>query len=115
MILSPGDVLCVQGERATGITRLGAVGGYMGHVMLVTGPLRCVQKQDKQAIRFGNVWPNSVEELWLVRTTESTRDEEGVHETDHILYVDDLGQMCALAEDRENLLVRFEGTAHVQV
>jgi len=116
-ILSPGDVLCVTGT-ATGIMRLGATGGYMGHVLLVTAPPRGVHRHTPEALVFQGVWPehHDARVLWLVRTMESTRNQEGFHESEHLLYVDDkTGKILAVAEEHHNQFLRFEHPERVDV
>lgn len=115
--VSPGDVLCVPGNNPGAISRLGTTGGFGGHVLLVTAPLRGVQRQTAEAVQFQGVWPSpSVRMLWLVRTMESTRNTEGFHETQHLLYVDDnTGAILCCAEERHNDLIRYEQPEKVQV
>lgn len=117
LALSPGDVLCVQGTPG-GIMRLGATGGYQGHVLLVTAPPRGVQKHTAEAIQFQAVWPedHDVRVLWRVRTLESTRNEEGFHESDHLLYVEEkTGRILVVAEEHCNQFNKFVQPERVDI
>lgn len=112
LALSPGDVLCVQGRDGGNMMRLGASGGYMGHVLLVTGPLRGVQRNTPQAMHYQHVWPSQQYDariLWIVRTMESTRSSEGYHESDYLLFVDEKsGRIFAVAEEQNHTFLKFE-------
>lgn len=117
MILAPGDVLCVQGQPG-GIMRLGATGGYMGHVLLVTAPPRGVWKNTPEAFQFQGVWPDQHDcrVLWLVRTMESTRNTEGFHESEHLVYVEGgTGRMLVVAEELNNQFLKFEHAEQLEV
>lgn len=110
MIIRHGDVLCVTvAGGANTMTRLGANGGFMGHVLLVAGLPRCVTRDNPEATSFERVWPEGVAKLWLVRTVESTRAEESLHETTQILYVDsETGTIHIGGEERRDMIVKFQ-------
>jgi hypothetical protein len=115
--LSPGDVLCVKGT-AGGIARLGATGGFMGHVLLVIADPRCVERHSVEAVQYLNIWPGDVRMLWTVRTLESCRSVEGFHETEHLLYADRRGQLLVIGEasvHRTNQITEFETPEKVQL
>jgi len=117
LVLSPGDVLCVQGDPGA-VMRLGATGGFMGHVLLVTAPPRGIHRHTAEAVMFQGVWPvgSNVRVLWLVRTMESTRDTEGFHETDHLIYVEEgTGNILVVAEEKDNHFHKFETHEKVEV
>jgi hypothetical protein len=115
-VLSAGDVICVRGQEGA-ITRLGATGGFMGHVLLVTAPPRGVHRQTAEAFGFHGVWPSgNVRVLWLVRTMESTRDAEGFHESDHLLYIEeDTRRILTVGEEHHNQFIKFEVPEKVEV
>lgn len=114
-VLSPGDVLCVKGGNDR-ITQLGARGGFMGHVLMIVAPLQGIHRDTPKAVQFQGVWPQGadVRTLWVARTMESTRDEEGFHETDLILYTDDQGHVFACGESGETLF-RYQDPSNVEV
>jgi len=116
LVLSPGDVLCVQGE-AGAMTRLGATGGFMGHVLLVTAPPRGIHRHTTEALQFSSVWPNgNARVLWLVRTMESTRDAEGFHVADLLVYVEEnTGNILTVAEEKDNHFHKFDIAEKVEV
>lgn len=98
--------------------RLGATGGFMGHVLLVTAPPRGIHRHTAEAVMFQGVWPvgSNVRVLWLVRTMESTRDTEGFHETDHLMYVEEgTGNILTVAEEKDNHFHKFEIPEKVEV
>lgn len=114
LVLSPGDVLCVEGEPE-GIMRLGATGGFFGHVLLVTSPPRAVRRGTAEATQFQGVWPDNVNTLWLVRTMESTRSSDGFHESEHMLCVDEAGTILDVAEDCNNQILKWQHPERVDV
>mmetsp|Transcript_78595 Transcript_78595/g.163316 ORF Transcript_78595/g.163316 Transcript_78595/m.163316 type:complete len:586 (-) Transcript_78595:27-1784(-) len=95
-LIVPGDILAVNANQAAALsTRLfmgiGTTRGFMGHVMLVTAPPQCV-KQDSSEGEFleaaFQAAPEGVNELWKVRTVESSSSEKGLHTSDLMLFVD---------------------------
>lgn len=115
LVIAPGDVLCVKGSDQ--ITRLGARGGFMGHVSLVVAPLRGVQRHSLEAVRLQGVWPKrgDVRAVWVARTIESTRNEEGLHETDLILFVDSRGCISVCGEERPDRYNAYPEPQSVEV
>merc|ERR1712137_1264476 len=66
----------------------GAMDGVMGHVLLIVSPPRGMKRHSKEGKQFEKIWPqDSPEELWLVCTVESTRQERGLHGADTLIYV----------------------------
>lgn len=115
--LAPGDVLCIQGQPG-GIMRLGATGGYMGHVLLVTAPPHGVRRNTAEAFQFQAVWPeqNDCRVLWLVKTMESTRNTEGFHESLHLVHVDGrTGRLLVVAEELNNQFLKYEQPEKIEV
>jgi hypothetical protein len=117
--LSTGDVICVKGS-VEGIMRLGATGGYMGHVLLVLAPPVGVQRNSVEAAPYKYVWPRNARMLWVVRTGESCRDAEGFHETDLLLHVDRTGHVLIIGEvtnrgEESEDLIQYEIPAKAQL
>jgi hypothetical protein len=83
-----------------GITRLGAAGGVMGHVLLVVAPLRGVFRKSPEGVLFANIWPGKhINILWVVPTMESCRAQDGFYETEYFIYIDEVGQMMMQGEN----------------
>mmetsp|Transcript_49886 Transcript_49886/g.93502 ORF Transcript_49886/g.93502 Transcript_49886/m.93502 type:complete len:341 (+) Transcript_49886:93-1115(+) len=114
-LIAPGDVMCVKGTDQ--ITRLGARGGFMGHVSLIVSPLRGVQRHSPEAGRLQGVWPKNIDVrcVWVARTLESTRAEEGFHQTELILYADSRGRICVCGEERPDRFVAYPESQSVEV
>lgn len=70
---------------------IGAAGGFMGHVLLVTGAPRRLDRglepSAKELERAKFKWPADAVELWIVPAIESTRHEEGLHRAELIVFV----------------------------
>jgi hypothetical protein len=105
-----------------GITRLGASGGFMGHVLLALSAPHGVARNSAEAVSFSKAWPNEfVSKIWLVSTIESCRDHEGYHETRYIMYVDLSSRIwlhgeCIQASDGTlSSIVKFEEPAAAQI
>lgn len=87
LLVAPGDVLYVRGSG--NILQIGTVHGMMGHVMLILAPPIQVLHDSPEGRKLEAVWPdNSVEEVWKVRTLESTSQETGLWEAEALLFVD---------------------------
>jgi len=85
-VIMPGDVLLVRGT-AHGITRIGANGGLVGHVVLVFGPPQCVHQGTQEACQLQSIWPEqNIPEMWVIPTVESTRSESGLYRTHTVLF-----------------------------
>jgi len=97
-IIAPGDVLCARSTDR--LKAVGTVGGYLGHVMLVVSPVRVIQWGAPGSEEFAEVLPDSNDwPLWSVQTVESTRDNEGLHEAQVLLHVEErTGQLFGLGE-----------------
>mmetsp|Transcript_159940 Transcript_159940/g.283387 ORF Transcript_159940/g.283387 Transcript_159940/m.283387 type:complete len:436 (-) Transcript_159940:11-1318(-) len=108
-MLAAGDVLAVADRRQ--ITRIGGTGGMFGHVMVVTAVPRCIRKHNPEASDFVCIWPaGKVREIYQVPVIESTRANEGIHETDLLLYVDPKsGRIAILGEvDRKGAILSYD-------
>jgi len=88
-MMGPGDILVARDNNA--VLQIGAMGGYFGHVMLVTAPACCIQRGSTRAKELQNVWPQGqcVTQMWAVPVVESTRSAEtdGLREATLLLYV----------------------------
>lgn len=117
--LLPGDVICLQGRNGGTMMQLGSSGGYMGHVLLVTGAPQPIAKNTPKALQYQHVWPtdhNVATTLWQVSTIESTRSVEGYHESIHIMFIDELsGRVLALGEDQFNKFLKFDQPERVDI
>jgi hypothetical protein len=97
-MMAPGDVLAVKGQGR--LTEIGTAHGMLGHVLLVLAPPNNVLKNSDEGLSLQAVWPSpEVEEIWRVRTLESTRSEQGLHEAEMLLYVErGSGQLVLVGE-----------------
>lgn len=98
LMMAPGDVLAVKGQGR--LTEIGTAHGMLGHVLLVLSPPTNVIRQTDEGRSLRAVWPgDDIEEIWRVRTLESTRSEQGLHEAEMLLYVDrGTGQLILIGE-----------------
>ncbi|CAE8674911.1 unnamed protein product [Polarella glacialis] len=86
--LGPGDVVCVQGTDR--FSAIGAVGGYLGHVLVVLGQPRLVQGGGDEAEELRTVLPTPMPwPLWLLKTFESTSSVTGLHTSNHVIHVEE--------------------------
>jgi hypothetical protein len=97
-MMAPGDVLAVKGQGR--LTEIGTAHGMLGHVLLVLSPPNNVLRNSDEGESLQAVWPHKeVEEIWKVRTLESTRSEQGLHEAEMLLYVErNTGQLILIGE-----------------
>jgi hypothetical protein len=115
--LSVGDVICVKGTP-DGITRLGATGGFMGHVLLVIATPKGIHRNSAESGQFANIWPKNARMLWIVTTGESCRAAEGFNETDHLMYVNRMGHVLLIGEiakDKSVTLLKYDMPMRVQL
>jgi len=93
-----GDVLSVTGNGR--LARLGAHGGFMGHVLVVLNdaqPLPAGLPEGSELRRHLRL--RSTCDLWKVRTLESTRSQTGLHSADMLLRSDDeTGKLILVGE-----------------
>jgi len=95
-----GDVLMVKNNR---ISDIGGVGGFMGHVLLVVAAPRLIKWDSSEGDNLKPVFPNSsVWPLWKVRTLESTRRVQGLHEADIYIHIEEsTGCILLVGEESE--------------
>jgi hypothetical protein len=107
--MSPGDVICYINEdetpQSSGLWRIGAAGGFSGHVIVIVRQPRRVYWGDQDAEyedmwpRLGEIWPHDAEYVWRVGTIESTRRNDGLHDADMLFHVEaSTGRLLLLAE-----------------
>lgn len=85
--MAPGDVLVVRGSGR--LAELGNAGGFMGHVLVVTGAPHGVKSCSPAAAELAHAWPaGGVSELWRLPVVESTRRESGLYESTQLVCVD---------------------------
>lgn len=99
-LMAPGDVLAVRAFGHGRLKKIGAHGGFMNHVLLVTEHPRSIRHDTPEAQWFSPLWPaGDVPELWLVRAMESTRTQRGLYEAEMIFFIDErTGQLILLGE-----------------
>lgn len=107
-LIAAGDVIFVRGS-AGGIMDVGAVGGVMGHVMLVIDLPRSITCGSEEAHHLQPVWPSGVQTIWRVRTAESTRTRTGLHEADLLLYARPGTRRLALIGEQSDGQVEISG------
>ncbi|CAE8698093.1 unnamed protein product, partial [Polarella glacialis] len=116
LMIAPGDVIVVRGSGR--IAELGAVGGFMGHVLVVVGAPQCIRRNSEAHALLNSAWPvDGVEELWRVPTVESTRRESGLYESELLLFVDRRSrQLVTVGEvDADGDLCSFESHEPVEL
>jgi len=97
-LAAAGDMLCVRGNGR--LERIGASGGFLGHVLLVLGPPQRIARHSELGTWLSGVWPSgSPTEVWQVPTLESTSQEAGLHQASMLLRVDeDTSQILLFGE-----------------
>lgn len=70
----------------------------MGHVMVVLSAPQVVKRGTETADVLSLAWPKGAEEIWIVRTMESTRNSQGLHHADMLLHLESSGRLALLAE-----------------
>lgn len=98
--IAAGDVLAVQGSGQ--ILRIGANGGWMGHVMVALGKPELIQRNSRPGRQLAEIWPADATEVWRVATAESTRSRTGLHQSHMILHLDAFGDLLLVGEETES-------------
>jgi len=101
--MSPGDILCFlnedQMQQTSGLLRIGAAGGFFGHVLVIVRQPQRVYWGSEDSYLIGDMWPHDAEYVWRVGTIESTRENDGLHDADLLLHVEaSTGRLLLLAE-----------------
>lgn len=97
--VGPGDVLLVQGSGQ--LARIGANGGFMGHVMIAVGVPTCVQRMSLESHKIAEVWPEGAEELWRVPVVESTRSRPGLHRCHAVMHINSSNELVLVGEETD--------------
>mmetsp|Transcript_20445 Transcript_20445/g.37277 ORF Transcript_20445/g.37277 Transcript_20445/m.37277 type:complete len:404 (+) Transcript_20445:75-1286(+) len=116
LLMAPGDILIFRGSGS--LLEIGTIHGFMGHTMLVLSPPVAVHRGTPEAAPFEPYWPSdSIQELWLARTLESTREAKGLFEVDCLMYVDrQTRQLTVMAEvQKVGEGIKVTPTAHESV
>mmetsp|Transcript_12894 Transcript_12894/g.30189 ORF Transcript_12894/g.30189 Transcript_12894/m.30189 type:complete len:498 (-) Transcript_12894:220-1713(-) len=101
-IVKPGDILYSKAD-APGFA-VGAAGGLMGHVSVVLAPPQRVLRGSLEAWDLSPAWPrDDVQELWRVKTMESTSEEKGLYQTETLLYVEPFTRRLQMIGDLTQL------------
>jgi hypothetical protein len=101
--------------NAEGIMRLGATGGFMGHVLLVVAQPRGVQRHSAEATPYASMWPREAKTLWIVRTWECCRNADGYTETDYIMYIDGWGRIQLAGAVEASHLTNYDSATELQL
>mmetsp|Transcript_41422 Transcript_41422/g.95257 ORF Transcript_41422/g.95257 Transcript_41422/m.95257 type:complete len:258 (+) Transcript_41422:87-860(+) len=108
--IAPGDVLFVgitTDGIVGGLARVGRAGGMWGHVVVVTSVPERVAKHGTFAARLQDIWPANVHELWMVKTAESCRDHDGLHEAYSLIYVEPGSNRFILLGELDEAMCEF--------
>jgi len=82
-----GDVVCVQGTGR--IAQIGAVGGFLGHVLVLLGPPKECQYTSAEGENLRQFVPSAVWPLWLFQTMECTSSTEGLHIVHQVISIEE--------------------------
>jgi len=93
-------MLVVRGSGR--LSQLGANGGFMGHVLLVTSWSRQIARQSPESVDLQAVWPAGAQCIWAVPTVESTRGRAGLHHAEMLLHVDPFTRELSLVGELIN-------------
>eukprot|EP00440_Ansanella_granifera_P000644 gb/GFBE01000698.1/.p1 GENE.gb/GFBE01000698.1/~~gb/GFBE01000698.1/.p1 ORF type:complete len:467 (+),score=91.14 gb/GFBE01000698.1/:1-1401(+) len=99
--LGPGDVLCVQGTGQ--IAQIGAVGGFLGHVLVLLEPPTEIPFQSPEGEDLRQVLPLTCQwPLWAFPTLECTSSVPGLHVSHQLVYVEESsGRFVLVGELRD--------------
>jgi len=101
--VSFGDVVAIRNSNLPRLAQIGATGGFMGHVMLITGSPMPVHAHTVEAEHLRPIWPQGrgIDCLWKVPSLESTRGANGYHETELVMAIEPKdGRLLLLGEFR---------------
>jgi hypothetical protein len=113
-LIFPGDVLNIKGDATTSaIARLGSVGGYMGHVLVVVAPPLGLDKATQETDDYMDLWPKDDAKLWAVKVVECCSTVPGLHESTILLSVDISGKILGHGDDDGETVTRYENLDQV--
>ncbi|CAE7338839.1 ytbD [Symbiodinium sp. CCMP2456] len=115
LLVAPGDVLLMRGSGR--LAEIGNAGGFMGHVLVVTGKPREVLASSAEAGQLASLWPEKAQALWRIPTLESTRREQGLWEAESVIMVERLGRQLTLVGEveRDGDVCNFEPHEAVEI
>lgn len=88
MFMRPGDVLSISGNSR--FEKMGSSGGFLGHVLVVLGEPRRVERGSVEHTELKLIWPKGEREpqVWKVAIIECTRLRSGMSRSEVVLRVD---------------------------
>lgn len=115
LLVAPGDVLLMRGSGR--LAEIGNAGGFMGHVLVVTGKPREVLASTAEAGQLASLWPEKAQAIWRIPTLESTRREQGLWEAESVIMVERLGRQLTLVGEveRDGDVCNFEPHEAVEI
>mmetsp|Transcript_134388 Transcript_134388/g.318571 ORF Transcript_134388/g.318571 Transcript_134388/m.318571 type:complete len:836 (+) Transcript_134388:53-2560(+) len=115
LLVAPGDVLLMRGSGR--LAEIGNAGGFMGHVLVVTGKPREVLASSAEAGQLASLWPEKAQAIWRIPTLESTRREQGLWEAESVIMVERLGRQLTLVGEveRDGDVCNFEPHEAVEI
>lgn len=115
LLVAPGDVLLMRGSGR--LAEIGNAGGFMGHVLVVTGKPREVLATSAEAGQLASLWPEKAQAVWRIPTLESTRREQGLWEAESVIMVERLGRQLTLVGEveRDGDVCNFEPHEAVEI
>lgn len=109
-LLAIGDVIAVRGNDR--LSRIGASGGFMGHVLVVTAPPKGIHRDSAEGLEFQKIWPErSTTIVWQIAALESIRGHAtGLHDIELLCYVEEpSGKVCLLGEiSEQDVILKYE-------
>lgn len=110
----PGDVLNFVGHRH-GLSRLGATGGFMGHVVLVVSVARPLNPFSEVGQAFKTYRMDGPNKLYIVNTVECSRSSSGLSESSLIFYTTTEGRIFACGEVDGNNVFQFDDCEEMHI
>lgn len=112
--ICPGDVLNIIGKETT-ITRLGAAGGLMGHVLLAVSSPVPINKHSEVGRAFRKFRCKGRNELYSVAIVECSRDTEGLYQASLVLCVDETGRVLLCGEHGRGEMSYYDNLDEVHI
>jgi len=112
--ICPGDVLNIVSDRSA-MTRLGAAGGFMGHVLLAVSSPTPLDTRSELGGAFQNFSSDGSHELYSVDILECTRAAEGLYETSVVLSLGKDGRVFLCGEQNKDDIFIAEDLEQVHI
>lgn len=112
--ICPGDVLNIVSDTSA-VTRLGASGGFMGHVLLAVSSPTPLDAKSQVGQVFQNLGCNGSHELYSVDILECTRAAEGLYEASVVLAVGKNGRVFLCGEQNKDAIFIGEELEEVHI